>query len=84
MSTAPQAGLIVRQGVGVRWGPARRISGRMRSVLGQPHFRLPSSCVMTQLSEPSLPAAEMVSTVPIGRVCSILAFPVKKSQKSPS
>ena len=29
----------------------------MRSVLGQPHFRLPSSCVMTQLSEPSLPAA---------------------------
>ena len=58
--------------------------GRITSVLGQPHLRLPSSNVMTQLSLPSLPAAEMVSTVPTGSVRSILALPVKKSQKSPS
>lgn len=38
---------------------------------------------MTQLSDPSLPAAEIVSTTPTGSVFSILAAPVKKSQKSP-
>ncbi|CAN4005548.1 Copper chaperone, partial [Dysosmobacter welbionis] len=50
--------------------------GRMTSVLGQPHFRLPRSWVMTQLSDPSLPAAEIVSTTPTGSVFSILAAPV--------
>ena len=39
---------------------------------------------MTQLSDPSLPAAAMVSTTPTGRVFVMGAFPVKKSQKSPS
>ena len=59
-------------------------TGRTRSHLGAPHFRFPSSWVITMLSLPSLPAAEMVNTVPTGRVCVIVALPVKKSQKSPS
>ena len=49
------------------------------------------SCVPTVFSEPpvdavydSLPAADMVSTTPLGRLFCGLALPQKKSQKSPS
>ena len=50
-----------------------------------------AQCVPTVFSEPpvdavydSLPAADMVSTTPLGRDFSGLALPQKKSQKSPS
>ena len=42
------------------------------------------SCMITQLFEDSLPAAEVVSTAPKGMVVSGFALPQKKSQKSPS
>lgn len=56
--------------------------GRFNSVA---HPRLVSvlSCVMTQLEEDSLPAADIVSTTPIGIVCCGLALLLKKSQKIP-
>ena len=58
-------------------------SGRFNSVFS-PRLVLVDSWVMTQLSEDSLPAADMVSTTPLGRDFSGLALPQKKSQKSPS
>jgi len=49
----------------------------------RPRFVLVDSCVMTQLFEDSLPAADIVSTTPTGSVLSGAALPEKKSQKSP-
>ena len=57
--------------------------GRFSS-LRRPRLVRVLSCVMTQLLEDSLPAADMVSTTPSGVVFSGLALPQKKSQKSPS
>ena len=41
-------------------------------------------CVMTELPEPSLPEAGMVSTTPTFKARFTSALPMKKSQKSPS
>ena len=58
--------------------------GRMKIEPFAPSFCIVSSRVITALPEPSEPAAGIVSTVATGTPATGTAFPMKKSQKSPS
>ena len=82
MSVAPEA-IWYGGTVMARHGFINAIFGRLNSV-DRPYFRRVSFCMITQLSDDSLPAADMVNTAPNGMVSRTFALPEKKSQKSPS